>query len=640
MMRREMLVGALVLVALAVPSAALAQEEVSLVVTSVDGRDVSLQMTLPDPEGRYPADTRVDASMTVNGRVLPASAALVQPEEGPQRVVVLVTDVSGSMAGAPMRSARAAADQYLGRLPEDVETGLVTFAETVVPVVAPQPDRSVIQDALGATRPAGDTRLFDAIGAALAQIPAGAEGRLVVLSDGQDTVSSTTLGQVVDEASAAGVPIDMVLLAPSAADRAVATRLAGGTGGSVSTAATADGLLAAFEQAASAYGTRVDVEATVPGDLAADGALAIATVSLGGDVVEQSVVLPDVSSLAGPSVDTGVLGVDEVPVASLGPMGTSWAAVFLAGLMALAVGALAAGLAARSRRRAAQARIDQVLAYSLRADRGGGTGADDRGLWGRFEERLMNAGFGRRLQGRLVALGMHVSPARWLLIEALSVIATMLLLWVLLQSPLLAAVVAPIIVILGFEAFLRSGVRRRQRAFEEELPDFLLMLSSALRAGLSFTQSLESSANEHRGEVGRQIRRVLAETQVSSRLDEALLSCADRMDNEDLRWTVTALSVQREVGGNLSSILDGAAATIKGRRALRREVRTLSAEGRLSAYVLIALPLGVLAFLVIFRREYISLLWSDPLGIAMLIALVILFVIGWFWMRAIVRIRV
>jgi len=94
------------------------------------------------------------------------------------------------------------------------------------------------------------------------------------------------------------------------------------------------------------------------------------------------------------------------------------------------------------------------------------------------------------------------------------------------------------------------------------------------------------------------------------------------------------------VGGNLSVILDTAATTIKGRHALSREVRALSAEGRLSAYVLLALPVGVFAFLLVFRREYVSQLWTHPLGIAMLSALVILMVLGWLWMRAVVRIRV
>ncbi len=642
MLRRAMIAAATVVVTLLAPAVASAQADVGLKVESVNGREIALLMTLPQPEGTYPADTRVDATVSIGGRVLPADVSLVQAESGPQRSVVLVTDVSGSMAGAPMRAARSAATVYLEQLPEDVATGLVTFADDVTVVTAPQQDRAVITDALARTRPDGDTRLYDAVEAALAELPAGGIGRLLILSDGQDTVSSATLGRVVADAQTAGVPVDMVLLDPTPEERAVADRLAGGTGGSVSTAATADGLVAAFEEAISAFSTRIELGVSIPDDVAAAGAVAVATVSLGGDVVEESVLLPNVSSLA---VEGGTASAPADSTASVPPLpeqGTPWMAIILGAVVVVVGLLLVVSSVSHARRRARQHRIDQVLAYTTSVRRADSRRepADGGGAWEHLERRFLRSTWGRRLQGRLTAAGYDMTPTRWITMEVLSILGLTLMLSLIARSVVVGSLLAVPVGIIGFQVFLRSRVGRRQRAFEDELPDFLLMLSSALRAGLSFNQALESAADEQRGEVGRQIRRVLAETQVSSRLDEALLSCADRMDNDDLRWTVTAMSVQREVGGNLSQILDGAAATIKGRRSLAREVRTLSAEGRLSAYVLVALPLGVLTFLLLFRREYVSQLWTDPLGIAMLIVLAVLFTLGWFWMRAIVRIRV
>ncbi len=642
MLRRAIIAAATVVVTLLAPAVASAQAEVSLTVESVNGRDVSLLMTLPEPEGTYPADTPVNGTVTIGSRVLPAEVSLVQAEAGPDRAVLLVTDVSGSMAGAPMRAARAAAAAYLEQLPEDVATGLVTFADDVTVVTAPQSDRAVITEALARARADGDTSLYDAVEAALAEIPDEGIARLLVLSDGQDTISSATLGRVIADAQAVGVPVDMVLLDPTAEERAVADRLAGGTGGSVSTAVSADELVAAFEEAVSAFSTRVHLQATVPQDVSAAGAVVVATVSLAGEVVEDSTLLPNVASLA--AVAGTVPGsAEEAPAVVLPPVsGTPWTAILLGAVVAVAGLMLLVAAVIHARRKTRRQRIDQVLAYTTGTSRVDprGAPADGGGAWGRMERRFLRSGWGRRLQGRLTAAGYDMTPTRWVMTEVVSVLVLALLLGLLARSVVVGVLLAVPVGIMGFEAFLRSRVGRRQRAFEDELPDFLLMLSSALRAGLSFNQALESAADEQRGEVGRQMRRVLAETQVSSRLDEALLSCAERMDNDDLRWTVTAMSVQREVGGNLSQILDGAAATIKGRRSLAREVRTLSAEGRLSAYVLIALPLGVLTFLLLFRREYVSQLWTDPLGIAMLLVLVVLFTIGWFWMRAIVRIRV
>ncbi|HAN70189.1 MAG TPA: hypothetical protein DCQ36_01165, partial [Actinobacteria bacterium] len=330
----------------------------------------------------------------------------------------------------------------------------------------------------------------------------------------------------------------------------------------------------------------------------------------------------------GPPAD---LSSDRTPLPAL------VAAVVIA-LATLAVG-VAVGAAARSRGR--RQRIQQVLDYSSspgvertvtrnsRVPRG----ARPSGTDSRVEQMLSG------LSSELAAGAVSLSPAAWLGIQALIAVALIIvsvLVWGTVWLGLLALIGVPAV----FTLSLRMRVERRQRAFADELPDFLLLLASALRAGLSFTQALESSADQNHGEVGRQIRRALAEAQVGSDLDSALMACAVRMGNEDLRWTVTALGLQREVGGNLSSILDGAAATIRDRHALGREVRTLSAEGRLSAYVLMALPVGVFLFLLLFRREYVSQLWSSPLGIAMMVALVVLMLLGWVWMRAIVRIRV
>jgi tight adherence protein B len=228
----------------------------------------------------------------------------------------------------------------------------------------------------------------------------------------------------------------------------------------------------------------------------------------------------------------------------------------------------------------------------------------------------------------------------WLLVRLGVGLVIFILAMFLVGSFLLSLLIAVAAGWLLTRMWLGSRVSKRQKAFADELPDFLLLLASGLRAGLSFTSALDSAAEEGKGEVARQMRRALGEVQLGAQLDDALNDCAERMDSEDLRWTVTALSIQREVGGNLSTILESAADTIKQRFALRREVATLSAEGRLSAYILIALPLGVLAFLTLFRRDYIAALWQSTIGLVMLGTIVVLIFAGWMWMRAIVRIKV
>lgn len=639
MRTRRALLTALAVLALTVGSVsapAAGQESEGLRVISVDGRAVSFEMPLPS-QVRIDGTTELTGVVEIDGRVVPATVASPDPVESAPRAVVLVLDASGSMAGASMSSARRAARAYLDDLPDDVQAGLVTFADGVSILAVPGADHAEIAASLAGVQPEGETSLFDAVAAAVDLLPGEAQGRLVVLTDGQDTVSEASLAQAVRSAADADVVVDVILLDPSDAERQVASDLA--VGGRVTTARSAVDLVDQFEEAAAEWAPVVGVRAVVPTDLDASGAPAVVTVSVGGEVVEGSTTLPVTAELAAPARTSPTPG-----IAVLQPPTEQSSVAALIGAAAGVIVILLAGWAVTSVRagRTRRDRIAQVLAYASASG-----GADPRAsdpalapLWSRISRRYALSPGGRRLDARLAAAEIPLSPTTWRLLEASAIVPVALAVTLLIGPFWLALLLTLVLVPLVFGAILRVRVSRRQRAFSDELPEFLLLLSSALRAGLSFSQSLESAADQHRGQVGRQIRRALAEAQLSSKLDDALLSCADRMGNDDLRWTVTALSVQREVGGNLSSILDSAAATIKGRHALAREVRTLSAEGRLSAYVLIALPLGVLAFLVLFRREYVSQLWSHPLGIAMMVALVILLVVGWVWMRAIVRIRV
>jgi len=107
-----------------------------------------------------------------------------------------------------------------------------------------------------------------------------------------------------------------------------------------------------------------------------------------------------------------------------------------------------------------------------------------------------------------------------------------------------------------------------------------------------------------------------------------------------LRWAVTALSSQRVGGGSMATILTTTFETVKARAEIRREVKTLSAEGKLSAYVLIALPIGIFSFLFLTRREYVKVFWTDPAGIFLLIIIGISLSIGWAWMKKIVEIKI
>ncbi len=143
---------------------------------------------------------------------------------------------------------------------------------------------------------------------------------------------------------------------------------------------------------------------------------------------------------------------------------------------------------------------------------------------------------------------------------------------------------------------LRFLARRRTKRFEAVLPDVLMLVATSLESGFSLLQALDAVAKDAPEPAAKEFSRALAEARIGSDVSDALEHMAVRMDSENMRWTTMAIRIQREVGGNLAETLRTTAATLREREMLRRQVRALSAEGRLSAYILIALPIGCFVY--------------------------------------------
>jgi tight adherence protein B len=190
-----------------------------------------------------------------------------------------------------------------------------------------------------------------------------------------------------------------------------------------------------------------------------------------------------------------------------------------------------------------------------------------------------------------------------------------------------------------FVVLSRAGSKRID-TFQGQLPDVMMVLASSLRAGHSFMQALDSVAKEVDDPAAGEFARALAEIQLGRNVDDALTALSARARSPDLDWAVTAINIQRRVGGNLAEVLETVADTIRGREQLRRQIRVLSAEGRYSVYILMGLPFLILAYLSVVNPEYLEPLISTPTGILLLIAGAVLMLIGFLWMRAIVKLDV
>jgi Flp pilus assembly protein TadB len=187
---------------------------------------------------------------------------------------------------------------------------------------------------------------------------------------------------------------------------------------------------------------------------------------------------------------------------------------------------------------------------------------------------------------------------------------------------------------------LSFRIRRRRAAFSHQLPDALQLIASALQSGFSLPQALDAVVREGAQPCAGELSRAIAEARIGGDLEDCLDMVANRMDSGDLRWTALAIRIQRSVGGNLAEILTTIAGTIRERAFLRRQVHALSAEGRLSSYILIALPVLVGAWLFLTSPQYMRPLYTTGLGEFMLAAAVVLLVVGTLWMRHQIKLEV
>ena len=209
----------------------------------------------------------------------------------------------------------------------------------------------------------------------------------------------------------------------------------------------------------------------------------------------------------------------------------------------------------------------------------------------------------------------------------------------LLFGPLSGLVALGIVALIPLAWLARKRSKRLKR-FEQQLPDSLNLLAGSMRAGFSFMQGLEAIANEATEPARRELLRVFTEARLGRNVDEAMEDCAARMNSSDLAWVVMALRIQREVGGNLAELLDTVAETMTQRERLRREIQSLTAEGRFSGYVLTAMPFFFLAMFQVLQPDYVPKLFTEFIGIVACIGAGVGIVVGWFWLRKIVNIEV
>jgi tight adherence protein B len=601
------------------------------------------------------ADARDDVSdqvgtvtATFGGEPVTATAQpLSDSGETVQRTAVLAMDVSNSMAGDRFEAAKAAANVFLDTVPSDISVGLVTFAADVTVEQEPTQDREVLRAAIDELELSRRTRLYDGVAAAVQS--AGSDGvrSVLVLSDGADFGSTTSLAKVGRAVEASEVKVNVVALAQKSAARAKLQTIADAGHGTVLAADDPEALAAVFADEAEALAQQVLVSVAPPAELAGDEGTLALTMQVDGEPVtdEAFVVLP--------AVEQQTVGGGEVTAAATPaesgleiPRELMFGGLGAATLAVLFIVVLAAGGAGEHKKQDAVDRsIEAYTRQGARKIAAANRENQPQGMTASavaVAENVLDSqkGLEAALGGRLEAAGLALKPAEWLLLH-LGVAIGLGIFGLLLGGGSVVFMLVGIVLGLLLPWFFLSFKRRsRIKAFNAQLADTLQLMAGSLSAGLSLAQSVDTVVREGTDPMAGEFRRAIIEARLGVEIEDALNGIADRMNSVDFEWVVMAIRIQRSVGGNLSELLNKVADTIREREYLERQVKALSAEGRLSVWILGGLPPGFMAYLGMANPSYLEPLFRSPLGWAMLILMSIMLTAGIFWMKKVVKVEV
>ena len=534
--------------------------------------------------------------------------------------VVLALDRSQSMKGASLTNATAAAQAFVNQKPSGDRIAVVLFGHRAVTLTGFSSAAGDADSALSGIHvdSKSGTALYDAVVSAAELLGKNAAaGRVIILlTDGHDVSSSATLAEAVAAARAARAAIYPIAIVSHDFNPAPLQQLARQTNGTYHRASSSAALRAVYSSIAAelARTWQLDyVTAARPGDHVAlvattssgnaRAALAIPAGYGSGSASDPSSLLPSPMYSTGGTVAFALL------------MGLL---VLVAGLF-IVVGArgswvktrLAPHIGERERRLMRRKERLSLLAALYRATEA------TFGTWRRWAS----------LQRMLERADVPLRPAEFI--------------WASLGLGFLLGMLAAVVgaspfVILGVlalggaipYAFVSIRVRRRRKAFEDQLPEILTTIAATLKAGHSFKQGMQAVVDEAHPPASDELKRVLTETGLGRPMDDALTQMAERTGSENFSFAITAVTIQRQVGGSLAGLFEMVADTVRQRQQFARKIQGLTAMGRMSAYVLIGLPFFIALALTLLNPGYMAPLYTTSAGHMLIILGLVMMTVG------------
>jgi tight adherence protein B len=590
--------------------------------------DRAYALTLPEPQPLKPADLEVRE----NGE--PVDGVVVTP---PDQVdarrfgVVLAIDTSYSMRGRPLRAAVAAAREFVRHRVPDQPVAVITFSGSVDVLLGFTTDPAAIDRALDAVVQGGrGTRLIDAAGRAVELIRTAGmtSGSAVLISDGADWGSRASLDAVSSAARAAGARVYGVGLNSGYDEFGALNLLAVKSSAEFSAVSSLTDLARVYRRLGSRLAHQYLVRyrsAAGPGERVA---VRMRVKGVRGEAVTsyRTPALPHTVRPPFHHVPADRMWLSPAALAAVGIVVALllFAAVWM--LLRPREGGLRRRMAAyvappedeTSRKAGASTLTTRVLVGAERS-------LDGRPWWDRFREALD--------VGRI-----QTPPVRLLAWIAVGTVAA-LGFFPLVGGSAGFAVLA-IAVPVGAWRLIGRRVRRQRKQFVDQLPDNLQVIASAMRAGHSFAGALSVVVEDAPDPTRRELSRVIADERLGVPLDVAMASAVRRMDSKDLEQIALVAVLQRETGGNTAEVLDRVTEAVRERLALRRMVASLTAQGRMSRWVLTGIPIFLLVMLTVINPTYMNPLYTTTVGRILLVICALMITAGSLVIKRIVDIKV
>jgi tight adherence protein B len=518
--------------------------------------------------------------------------------------VVIAIDRSRSMKGTKLSDALEAARAFLlTKAPSD-KVSVVGFGSRAVQLTPFTQSTAEADDALRLLRvdPKNGTALYDALqlSASSLRSQVGRARVVVLLTDGKDVSSETSLKSALATAHDTGTLVYPIAIGGDGATVAPLKQMAAVTGGSFKSAATSSSLNAVYS--------------SIAGELKRTWRVEYATAARPGEQLHLRVSMnPEGAASTDvriPGTPTEDAGGEALPNPLYSPLGGLLLTMLVAFLVLTACGflfssakgswvktRLAPHVESRKTRKRQKGERLAALGGLFRATE---QAFGHRRIWHKLQRKLERADLPlRTVEFAYLIVGCAFVVAFFAAVSGRSSVGILIALAIGGAIPYL---------------FVSFKAKRRMNAFEEQLPDLLVTLAASLKAGHSFKQGLQTIVDEGHEPASKELGRVLTDTRLGRPMDEALSETAERIGSKNFSFVITAVTIQRQVGGSLAGLFDMVADTVRQRQQFARKIKGLTAMGRASAYVLIALPFFIAFALTLLNPDYMAPLYNTSTG--------------------------